>query len=165
MISDSYGGDLSDVDDFDDLEMIMQQVQLEQQQEEEEAEWRRMRYLNENKKVLEKTLKELLGSFKDVGILYVNRFYGEILEKTWKTMQFWRKNEEICIVPKKKDMVYPHSVTHRIKLLQYAKNEPLIQDNVSYYTSWLWCIEALNEELTHRIEGMHVSKSIPDTSY
>ncbi|GJZ75387.1 transcription elongation factor SPT6 [Tanacetum coccineum] len=30
---------------------------------------RRMHYLNGNKKVLEKTLKELLGSFKDVGIL------------------------------------------------------------------------------------------------
>nr|GEV36379.1 hypothetical protein [Tanacetum cinerariifolium] len=34
---------------------------------------RRMHYLYENKKVLEKTLKELLGSFKDVVILYVNR--------------------------------------------------------------------------------------------
>ncbi|GJZ99279.1 hypothetical protein Tco_0671830, partial [Tanacetum coccineum] len=27
MMSDSSGGDLSDIDDFDDLEMIMQQVQ------------------------------------------------------------------------------------------------------------------------------------------
>nr|GEX45295.1 hypothetical protein [Tanacetum cinerariifolium] len=36
MMSDSDGGDFSDVDDFDDLEMIMQQVQSEQQQE---AEW------------------------------------------------------------------------------------------------------------------------------
>nr|GEZ76184.1 F-box domain, leucine-rich repeat domain, L domain-like protein [Tanacetum cinerariifolium] len=66
MMSDSDGGDLSDVDDFDDLDMIMQQVQSEQQRE-EEAKRRRMRYLNRNKKMLEKTLKELLGSFKDVG--------------------------------------------------------------------------------------------------
>nr|GEU81537.1 hypothetical protein [Tanacetum cinerariifolium] len=129
MMSDSDGGDLSDVDDFDDLEMIMQQVLSEQQQQEEgervrhrnyiyrerldaearlmadyfgphpkypdndltvlspsslfddllddiapmapfECNERRLRYLNGNKKVLEKTLKELLGSFKDVGILY-----------------------------------------------------------------------------------------------
>ncbi|GKB67817.1 hypothetical protein Tco_0929229 [Tanacetum coccineum] len=42
MMSDSSGGDLSDVDDFDDLEMIMQQVQAEQ--EEEEAE--RVRHRN-----------------------------------------------------------------------------------------------------------------------
>ncbi|GKD42470.1 ALP1-like protein [Tanacetum coccineum] len=33
---------------------------------------RKMHYLNGNKKVLEKTMKELLGSFKDVGILYAN---------------------------------------------------------------------------------------------
>nr|GEW70347.1 hypothetical protein [Tanacetum cinerariifolium] len=35
MMSDSDGGDLSDVDDFVDLDMIMRQVQSEQQQEEE----------------------------------------------------------------------------------------------------------------------------------
>ncbi|GJY52283.1 hypothetical protein Tco_0443130 [Tanacetum coccineum] len=34
MMSDSSGGDLSDVDDFGDLEMIMQQVQAEQEEEE-----------------------------------------------------------------------------------------------------------------------------------
>ncbi|GKA42751.1 retrovirus-related pol polyprotein from transposon TNT 1-94 [Tanacetum coccineum] len=44
MMSDSNGGDLSDVDDFDDLEMIMQQVQAEQEEEEEEAE--RVRHRN-----------------------------------------------------------------------------------------------------------------------
>ncbi|GKD34582.1 hypothetical protein Tco_1250091, partial [Tanacetum coccineum] len=33
MMSDSSGGDLSDVDDFGDLEMIMQQVQAEQEEE------------------------------------------------------------------------------------------------------------------------------------
>ncbi|GJW83526.1 hypothetical protein Tco_0156671 [Tanacetum coccineum] len=42
MMSDSSGGDLSDIDDFDDLDMIMQQVQAEQ--EEEEAE--RVRHRN-----------------------------------------------------------------------------------------------------------------------
>ncbi|GJR75317.1 ALP1-like protein [Tanacetum coccineum] len=42
MMSDSSGGDLSDIDDFDDLEMIMQQVQAGQ--EEEEAE--RVRHRN-----------------------------------------------------------------------------------------------------------------------
>nr|GEY11852.1 hypothetical protein [Tanacetum cinerariifolium] len=36
MMSDSSGGELSDVDDFDDLEMIMQQVQAEQEEEEAE---------------------------------------------------------------------------------------------------------------------------------
>ncbi|GJR32231.1 integrase, catalytic region, zinc finger, CCHC-type containing protein [Tanacetum coccineum] len=36
MMSDSDGGDLSDVNDFDDLDMIMRQVQSEQQQEEAE---------------------------------------------------------------------------------------------------------------------------------
>ncbi|GKE13171.1 hypothetical protein Tco_1416722 [Tanacetum coccineum] len=42
MMSDSSGGDLSDIDDFDDLDMIMQQAQAEQ--EEEEAE--RVRHRN-----------------------------------------------------------------------------------------------------------------------
>nr|GEZ22604.1 hypothetical protein [Tanacetum cinerariifolium] len=43
-MSDSSGGDLSDVDDFDDLEMIMKQVQAEQEEEEEAAE--RVRHRN-----------------------------------------------------------------------------------------------------------------------
>ncbi|GJS99376.1 peptidyl-prolyl cis-trans isomerase CYP40-like protein [Tanacetum coccineum] len=44
MMSDSSGGDLSDVNDFDDLEMIMQQVQAEKEEEEEEVE--RVRHRN-----------------------------------------------------------------------------------------------------------------------
>nr|GEW47669.1 hypothetical protein [Tanacetum cinerariifolium] len=44
-MSDSHGGDLSDVDDFDDLEMIMQQDQSEQQQEEEAERVRHRNYI------------------------------------------------------------------------------------------------------------------------
>nr|GEY86764.1 hypothetical protein [Tanacetum cinerariifolium] len=45
MMSDSYGGDFSDVDDFDDLVIIMQQVQSEQQQEEEAERVRDQNYI------------------------------------------------------------------------------------------------------------------------
>ncbi|GJY55543.1 ALP1-like protein isoform X1 [Tanacetum coccineum] len=45
MMSDSDGGDLSDVDDFDDLDMIMRQVQSEQQQEEEAERVRHRNYI------------------------------------------------------------------------------------------------------------------------
>ncbi|GKC28955.1 ALP1-like protein isoform X1 [Tanacetum coccineum] len=135
-MSDSTGG-MTDLDDIDDMEMIMQQLRYEQSLQEQEAEssnhlgannditvlnnsplfddllddiapvapfkvngvtfqqgyiladgiypqWssfiksfsiansEKMHYLNEDKKVLEKTLKELLGSFKGFGILYAN---------------------------------------------------------------------------------------------
>ncbi|GJZ18560.1 ALP1-like protein [Tanacetum coccineum] len=45
MMSDSDGGDLSDVDDFDDFEMNMQQVQSEQQQEQEAERVRHRNYI------------------------------------------------------------------------------------------------------------------------
>ncbi|GKE75264.1 hypothetical protein Tco_1537305, partial [Tanacetum coccineum] len=45
MMSDSSGGDLSDIDDFDDLEMIMQQVQAEQEEEEEAERVRHRNYI------------------------------------------------------------------------------------------------------------------------
>ncbi|GJR73709.1 ALP1-like protein [Tanacetum coccineum] len=45
MMSDSSGGNLSDVDDFDDLEMIMQQVQAEQEEEEEVERVRHRNYI------------------------------------------------------------------------------------------------------------------------
>ncbi|GJT01288.1 ALP1-like protein isoform X1 [Tanacetum coccineum] len=57
MMSDSSGGDLSDIDDFDDLEMIMQQVQAEQEEEEEAERVRHRNYIYRERIEAEERLK------------------------------------------------------------------------------------------------------------
>nr|GFA25718.1 hypothetical protein [Tanacetum cinerariifolium]GFA29669.1 hypothetical protein [Tanacetum cinerariifolium] len=57
MMSYSSGGDLSDVDDFDDLEMIMQQVQAEQEEEEEAERVRHRNYIYRGRIEVEERLK------------------------------------------------------------------------------------------------------------
>nr|GFA16615.1 hypothetical protein [Tanacetum cinerariifolium] len=56
MISDSSGGGLSDLDDIDNLEMIMQQVQAEQEQEEEAERVRHRNYIYRKRLAAEERL-------------------------------------------------------------------------------------------------------------
>ncbi|GJU82212.1 hypothetical protein Tco_1284577 [Tanacetum coccineum] len=57
MMSDSSGGDLSDIDDFDDLDMIMQQAQAEQEEEEEAERVRHRNYIYRERIEAEERLK------------------------------------------------------------------------------------------------------------
>nr|GEV60950.1 hypothetical protein [Tanacetum cinerariifolium] len=56
MMSDSSGGGLSDLDDIDNLEMIMQQVQAEQEQEEEAERVRHRNYIYRKRLAAEERL-------------------------------------------------------------------------------------------------------------
>nr|GEV03615.1 hypothetical protein [Tanacetum cinerariifolium] len=135
-MSDSTGG-MSDLDDMDDIEMIMQQLQSSNRKftlprcfirfvdlacifgvagANNDLDVlnnsslfddllddiapvapfeRRMHYLNGNKKLLEKILKELLGSFKEIGILSVNRrMLGQSTSyaESYEQHLSWRRN-------------------------------------------------------------------------
>nr|GEZ72057.1 ribosomal protein [Tanacetum cinerariifolium] len=57
MMSDSSGGGLSDLDDIDGLDMIMQQVQAEQEQEEEAERVRQRNYIYQERIEAEESLK------------------------------------------------------------------------------------------------------------
>ncbi|GKD51697.1 hypothetical protein Tco_1280673 [Tanacetum coccineum] len=57
MMSDSSGGGLSDLNDIDDLDMIMQQVQAEQEQEQEAERVRHRNYIYRERIEAEERLK------------------------------------------------------------------------------------------------------------
>nr|GEU39729.1 nucleotide-binding, alpha-beta plait [Tanacetum cinerariifolium] len=75
MMSDSDGGNLSDVDDFDDLDMIMQQVQSEQQQEEEAERVHSRNYIYR-----ERLDAEVAGANNDLTVLNNSPLFDDLLD-------------------------------------------------------------------------------------
>nr|GEU63069.1 hypothetical protein [Tanacetum cinerariifolium] len=94
MISDSSGGDLSDVDDFDDFEMIMKQVQAEHEKEEVAERVRHRNYIYRERIEAEERLKA--DYFAGVTPDSLDEYLQMVNHCARDCLDFFTMNEEIA---------------------------------------------------------------------